>query len=152
MGCGSEIPKPSEKPKIPILLILILNETKAVTLSLRFTAITRRRNRWRNLQLKTEKKHTFFTHIMDTRISESLEKPLKLNSYTVKGDLDDHVQHVDDRLNFYHTDDVDSSTILCENITTLFISRKRQATTITSLKGITLSKKESLKNMTFLLN
>lgn len=72
--------------------------------------------------VKNRKEAYIFTHIMDSRISESLEKPLKLNSYTEKGDPDEHVRHVDDRLNFYHIDDVDSSIILCENITTLFIS------------------------------
>lgn len=52
-----------------------------------------------------QKKYPFFDRILNSQIQKSLEKPMKLNNYDGKGDLDKYVRHVDDRLNYYPTDE-----------------------------------------------
>lgn len=53
---------------------------------------------------KAEETH-FCAHILDGRISKLIEKPPKLQSYDGQGDLDVHVQYVNNRLNYHHADD-----------------------------------------------
>lgn len=44
------------------------------------------------------------TCILDGRIPRFLEKPPKLQDYNGDEDPKEHVEHVDDRLNYYHSD------------------------------------------------
>lgn len=40
--------------------------------------------------------------IVNTMILESLEKSLKLNDYDVMGDLNEHIEHIDAIMGYYH--------------------------------------------------
>lgn len=50
--------------------------------------------------VKGRRKHPFSTRILDSWVSNS-----KLHSYDRKGDSDEHMQHVDDRLDYYHVNE-----------------------------------------------
>lgn len=43
---------------------------------------------------------------MESKIPKSTENPPKVNDYDEKGDLDEHMQPVNDRLSFFSADDV----------------------------------------------
>lgn len=56
--------------------------------------------------VKDQKESPLADCILDNQIQKPLEKPLKLNSYDGKEDLDEDVQHVDNCLNYYRVDDL----------------------------------------------
>lgn len=43
-----------------------------------------------------------FARILDIRIPKSLVKPIKVQIYNETGDPNEHVEHVEDRLEYYH--------------------------------------------------
>lgn len=47
-------------------------------------------------------KETPYPHILNSRISRSLEKHLNLQSYDGIRDPDIHIEHVDDFLDYFH--------------------------------------------------
>lgn len=51
-----------------------------------------------------QKKIPLYARTLDSRIPKSLDKPLKLWSYKGTGYPDEHVEHLDDQLDYYHTD------------------------------------------------
>lgn len=50
--------------------------------------------------------HPLCTFIWDSRIPKLTEKPPKISEYNKKGDPDEHVQLVDDQLNYFNFGDV----------------------------------------------
>lgn len=50
------------------------------------------------------KKNLVFVHVLDNKILRSMEKPLKLRSYDGNKDSDEHIDHVDDHLDYNHAD------------------------------------------------
>lgn len=55
------------------------------------------------LQLWSRKKNMLSIRILDSRISRCLENPQKMQSYDGNRDLNEHVKHVDNMLDYYHT-------------------------------------------------
>lgn len=62
-------------------------------------------------------KYPLSTLILDSEIPKSLEKPPKLNNYSKKGDSNEHVQHVGNRLNYYHTNKKAQCKLITLNLT-----------------------------------
>lgn len=101
--------------------------------------------------VKNQHKHHFCVRIIDNRIPKSLEKSLTMKKYDGNGDPNEHVKHIDDRSNYYHTDkatkcklfeltligsnrlwfkalldgSVKSWTVFCENFSACFTAWKR---------------------------
>ncbi|CAI8590956.1 unnamed protein product [Vicia faba] len=42
------------------------------------------------------------TNLLNNEIPRSLEKPQKIQSYDETGDLDEHIEHMDNQLDYYH--------------------------------------------------
>lgn len=52
--------------------------------------------------IEEKKKNPPIVLILDEKTLKSLEKLVQLQSYSVNLDLDKHVEHMDDRLDYYH--------------------------------------------------
>lgn len=50
-------------------------------------------------------KHPLFARILEINIPKLIQKPLKLGECNGKGDPDEHIQLVNDRLNYYSADE-----------------------------------------------
>lgn len=108
--------------------------------------------------------------ILDSIILKTLENFLKVQSYNGVRDPDEHVDHIDDRLDYSHANGLMKCKIfvltlivsvmtwfkslqdgsiyswsdLCEAFNTDFTTRKMQPTTTTMLSGIMQGKKETM--------
>lgn len=120
--------------------------------------------------VRERKRNPMFTSILERGIPRPLEKPRKIQSYDGIRDLDEHLEYVDNQLDYYHTDivskcklfsltligltmawykilldeSIDSLRDLCKAFTAHFTACKCQPTTIVILNGITQGKKETL--------
>lgn len=54
--------------------------------------------------LVEQRRNLLFAHILENRIYRSLEKPLKLSEYDRIGDPDEHIEHINNRVNYYHVE------------------------------------------------
>lgn len=53
-------------------------------------------------KLDNQKSNSLSRQILGGRIPRSLEKPLRLQNYDGKGDLNEHIKHIDIMLDYYH--------------------------------------------------
>lgn len=58
----------------------------------------RRESKEEAASTKPRKKKQLNIHVLDYKIPWSLENPTKLHSYNGNGDPDEHIEHVDGRL------------------------------------------------------
>lgn len=49
-------------------------------------------------------KTSMYAHVLDNKIQKSLEKLQNLQRYNEARDSNEHVEHVNDRLDYYHAD------------------------------------------------
>lgn len=105
-------------------------------------------------------------HILNNRILKSIEKTLKLQSNDGNGDTNKHIEHVDNMLDYYHTQVIvkcklfsltstrsimnwfnillDGSINSLRNLCEAFNARKRKPTTMVILSRINQEKKDTL--------
>lgn len=55
--------------------------------------------------LKVQKKHPLCTNILKIKVLKYVEKPPKLGEYDGKEDTDEHMQLVNDQVNYFNTDE-----------------------------------------------
>lgn len=61
-------------------------------------------------------KHPFYAHILDSRILKELGKTPKMNEYNEKGDIDKHMQLINECLNYFHVEEASKCKLCALNL------------------------------------